>query len=755
MPVRSSKASQATTSAASEEPTALKPYSTHGIEYVINGAEAIADCPLCGREGKLSININSGQWRCFACGGGRESGGGGPIHFLEALWGVFEKETTSAQYATLCRDRGLRFPETVIAWGLAFNPLTGNWIVPGWTEGLGEQSKKCLKFAQLYEYRKLGHRKALFPTPGCHHVLMGLNLFSHNKSSVYVAEGLWDGMALWETLRQAKLQDDGKLATTANPDDSLQADVNVLAVPSCTVFNGRWAGWFKDKEVALLYDNDHPKSNPNDPSAPPLTPGYTGMERTAGKLAGVTEEVTYLSWGPEGYDLDLPNGYDVHDALTKDPQGPVRALATLLDKIQAVPSEWLSEAAAASNIQCRACNDWQVLVRAWRKALKWTDGLEHGLACMLATIASTGMIGDQLWLKIIGPASSGKSTLAEAVSVNKQFVLAKSTLRGFHSGFKPQNGESGGSLLDAANGKTFITKDGDTLLQAPNLGQILAEGRDIYDGVSRTHYRNNMGKDYDWLRMTWLLCGTSSLRSIDSSELGERFLDCVIMDRIEFDVEDDILWRAAHHADYQVGIEANGEVTTRHAPELLEAYELTGGYVTWLRNNAASKLPKIEFSDAAKRQVIDYAKFVAYLRARPSKYQKEKAERELAARLVKVHIRLAKCLALVLNRPSVDAVVLARVQRVALDTSRGLVLDLVNKLRGANSAKGMDVRALGLYVNANDKDLRALVRFLREIHVIEYCVTTRQKTYRLTPQFRQLYDRVIVPALSPNQLTSR
>src|SRR5690606_35550052 len=138
----------------------------------------------------------------------------------------------------------------------------------------------------------------------------------------------------------------------------------------------------------------------------------------------------------------------------------------------------------------------------------------------------------------------------EAISVNQDYVVAKSTIRGFHSGFKTDgNGEEDNSLIDQIRDKTLVTKDGDTLLQSPNLGQILSEARDLYDSTSRTHYRNKMSRDYAGVRMTWLLCGTSSLREIDQSELGERFLDCVLMDDIDDELEDAILWRVANRVD--------------------------------------------------------------------------------------------------------------------------------------------------------------------------------------------------------------
>ncbi len=369
---------------------------------------------------------------------------------------------------------------------------------------------------------------------------------------------------------------------------------------------------------------------------------------------------------------------------------------------------------------------------------------------MLASVASTKLIGDQLWIKVIGPAACGKSTLCEAITVSRRYVVAKSTLRGFHSGYKSERGESNedNSLVIDLYDKTLITKDGDTLLQSPNLSQILSEARDIYDKVSRTHYRNKMSKDYAGINMTWILCGTSSLRSIDSSELGERFLDCVIMERIDDGLEDEILLRVINRADRNMLLEANGTPESQQEPELTEAMQLTGGYVDYLRDNAGTQMQNIENPTRSKLRCSRLAKFVARMRARPSTRQEETAERELAPRLGSQLVRLAKCLAFVLNREEVDVVVMQRVTRVALDTARGQTLEIAHCLHKLGE-QGAEAHGVGLAINRTDDQSRRLLRFLRQIEVVENFVPNlgrgiRGKVrWRLTDYMRDLYEDVI------------
>jgi hypothetical protein len=343
----------------------------------------------------------------------------------------------------------------------------------------------------------------------------------------------------------------------------------------------------------------------------------------------------------------------------------------------------------------------------------------------------------------------GKSTLCEALSVNKKYVAAKSTIRGFHSGFKSEkSGSEDNSLLETLRGKTLVTKDGDTLLQSPNLGQILSEARDIYDRVSRTHYRNKMGKDYEGVSLTWLLCGTSSLRTLDNSELGERFLDCVIAEDVDEDVERDIGHRVALRALREIALVADGKMETRDGPEMVEAKRLTGGYVEYLRENASRLLGGVYMPPDMIEQCERLGEFVAYFRARPSVKQDENAEREMSFRLISQHVRLAVCLAAVLNRDQVDEEVMRRVKRVAMDTSRGRTLKIAGVLY-RHGESGLDDRQVVLLTGESDEAARKLLKFMGKIGSAEkfgYQMTAHLRPtprWRLTERVRLLYREVM------------
>lgn len=733
-------------------PENLKPYLTHGVELVWKGdsGQAKGDCPFCGKEAKFEVQIETTKFQCWSC---REKGE--VKGFVRKLWEMSYEQTES--YDELVEERGFLSMEALMMWGFAKSITTGEWLLPGYNhEG---------KIVQLYRYVDFGGKKRFLATPTLNHgFFKTTDELDPNKDTFYILEGAWDGPMFWETAKHSRIVN-GSLQYTADVSKSILSKGEVIGLPGIQTFAPRWCPLFTGKNVVIIFDNDHPKENAKTKKI--IAPaGLDGIRHVVGGLYSDTppDQTLYVKWG-EGeydrdgtieqyYDEDLPSGFDVRDALSphEEIKDRVIELDGILQKVEAIEPQWTEATRKVEEeeaLKPLPCDNYKTLINSWRKAMKWTPGLEHGLSTILAAVTSTKAVGSQLWIKMIGPPSCGKSTLCEAVSVNTKYVYAKSTMRGFHSGYKTDGaGKEDNSLITKIRGKTLVTKDGDTLLQAPNLGQILSEARDLYDGTSRTHYRNKMGRDYSGVRMTWILCGTSSLRSIDQSELGERFLDCVIMENIDDEEEDDILMRVANKADRTLSMESGEGGSSQYDPELAEAMQLTGGYINYLRDNAPGLLAKVQNPEDMRYKITRLAKFVAFMRARPSKKQEENAEREFAARLVEQHIRLAKSLAVVLNRDAVDAYVLAKVHRVALDTARGQTLQIARQLFKYQDS-GMEIRTIATAVSRGDAATRTMLRFLKEIGVAEAFTKSKvpgvkgRVRWRLTPTMFKLYKDVM------------
>lgn len=288
-------------------PQNLQPYLFHGVNLSWHNGDqqAIADCPWCGREGKFSVEIRTGLWRCWICQEGNEKGGGNSAVFLRLL---YEKSLVGVDYLELAEDRSLLYPDTLRQWGVG--RINGTWVLAGYgADG---------KLRQLYRYARGKERTMLLPTPGFGHQLFGMSTYRPGAPLVYLCEGPWDGMVVWELLTHAK-EAEGLIVPTANRERSLASQVNVLAVPTCSVFKEEWASLFSGKDVVLLYDNDHPQKHPASGKLS-TSAALAGMHRVAGILSRASNPpitIRYLRWGKGGYNPDLPHGFDVRDCLTK------------------------------------------------------------------------------------------------------------------------------------------------------------------------------------------------------------------------------------------------------------------------------------------------------------------------------------------------------------------------------------------------------------------------------------------------------
>lgn len=762
-------------------PQMVKSYAVYGIRVEPKDAEDVyGDCPFCRREGKFSIQVETGKWRCLVCNAGTEKDGkvyrgGNLLTFFRLFHEQCNK--TRTDYSPLVKDRAFLSDDSLKDWGVVRSYLTDEWLIPGY-----DPSGKIIQLYRWVRDARTG-KKALWAAPNSYHGIMGP--YDKGKSKLYFCESAWDGIALSEVLKMSKANEN-VLVPTGNVSASLFSDTNVLAVSGCGVFHESWPKLFGGKELTFMTQSDHPKMGcpeckksfscvtykkcPNcdrtliPPRIPPA--GIEGAKRVTRLLAvhdTPPTSIHWLRWGEKGYDEKLPSGTDVRDWLTTEGKNSKsnstlrrQHLTRILSRVEVIPPDWIegrtdyAQRNGTTEISCIPCHDWKTLVTAWRKSkMRFTEGLDRALSVMLAVVTSTLALGEQLWIKVISPPSGGKTTLAEALSISKRYAVAKSTIRGLHSGYKSDKaGTQDHSLIAEINSKTLIIKDADTLLQAPNLGQILSEFRDLYDTMSRTHYRHGLSRDYENVRATVILCGTSTLRKLDHSELGARFLDCVIMERIDDEEEDEILRRVVLAAKVNMSHQANGRPESTDDPSTIYAKQMTGGYVGYLRANAEKLLGEISESEEQVLKCGRYAKFVAYLRARPSKSQEETTEREAAYRLGVQIVRLATCLAVVLNRKELDEEVMRRTRQVALDTARGVTFDLVRTLHDFGD-RGKEVGGIARVLGEGDTRVRTYLRFLKRIGAVEKYEHkdpkkgTGKTRWRLTDRFKLLYEEVV------------
>lgn len=755
-----------------DAPEKLQPYLFYGVDLAWSGTgDAKGTCPFCGKERHFFVNQENGLWNCKVCNEGSIKGGGNIYTFLANYWELCREYTrikpdnngdSHFNLQKLAATRGLK-TSTLIKWGVVRGVFTDEWIIP--SHNLDKKIINLYRWAAFKTDEGIVRR--FIGCPGLDPGLFGMNLYSKKKTKTELAEGPWDGMALYEALSEVCDKGSGKLDTTSNFNRSIAAFRNILAVPGCETFLDKWVPIFRGHDLRLWYDNDHPRRNKKtDTLIEPAS--QSGMRKVVQLTNRKARSHKIIEWGPDGFDPNKLSGYDIRDHYRKH-----GALAVASLPFISPPEEWMTNPniprdSEGNTVEPIECQSYTELVNYWRKALKWTELLDTTLSVMIACAIGTDLKSqsDTVWIRVIGPPGSAKTTLCEALSISN-LTFPTSVQRGFHSGYKGKgdNDEEGentdASLIPLIQNKTVIIKDGDTLLTSPARDQTLAELRDIYDGTSRAHFKNKKHSIYKGINTTFILAGTSSLRKLNRAYLGERFLDCIIYDRGEKNkaLEDEILNRAAFGALRCMRESSDGSEEGLVDANLLEAWKRTAGYLNWLRSDinvpgSSSTIKrnlhlirKIDCSDSIISICKSFGSYVSYMRAKPDRglEDEDDNEVELPTRLTRQFVRLANLLAVTLNRDAVDTEVMERVAKVVRDTSRGFTYKIVCLLY--EHKDGMSVTTLSGYLKRDNTPILRHLKFLRSIGVVRPFKTTnktgnrgnKKHIWELTPTVRRLH----------------
>lgn len=736
---------------ASSDVDRLRPYTFHGIELHGNGTVRTATCPFCGKDKKWYASEETGRWHCFVC---KEQGNA--ITFLRKLHERSVATTKHADLAMLASERKLAYPATVAAWGACRSIVDTTWLVPGYDV----HGKLHQLYKRVRQVKDGAWVHVLLPTPGIwadgrsHGIHMAVGSFNPAKPNALVLEGPWDGMAWWETARMSKLID-GTLEPTGQESASLLKDTNVFAVPGCTTFPDHWLTLFRSKEVAFGFDSDHPRVV----NGKTYRAAYDSVKRNAKKVSGISKTVSWIRWGDEGYDQERKSGWDVRDHITQSIDRRDN-LADLMTKIEIVPDEWSTQLngqphtnGTVKEISALECNNWNKLEQAWMEAQEWRSIAADVLSVMLAVCASTKQAGGQLFLQVIGSASSGKTTFCDGLLVSNT-CHSLEHLSGFHSGWKkPGDDTKDCSLIARINGKTLITPEGDVLMSSPKFAEIMSQCRRIFDGTSGATFKNDdVDRLYVGLRTPWIMAGTQALMDTDQSRLGDRFMRIIFTDPTR-EEKRRICFKALDSELESMMETSNGTAGSVLNPKLRRAHALTGGYVDWLRNNIEDILPTIEVPRSAKEMFVNLSELTADLRARPN-FDPRKHEthdnKEMPYRISCQIGRLAQCLAAARNKKTIDGSILHIVKKVAMDTSYGHTLNIVRWLCRVHQRTGRPTQERGLMLGEmidwsgmTKEKLERYLHFLRNIDVLTYDnVPGTHGFYRLTDRVFDLYNTI-------------
>ncbi len=246
-------------------------FQTFGVEFRINGTEALADaCPWCGKD-RFYLNVTTGQYDCKKC-----KTKGNVTTYLTWLHKRFLDQTTPDHYLALKAKRGIA-SQTLKIHELAYDPAGKRWLVP-----FKNSNGNVVNIQLYYPDREKDNKRWLPMLPTA---LYGFDklMAADKKKIVLLCEGPFDAIAL-----------DYNIGATKRDRQV------IVATPGA--FKAEWAEHFQDRKVRALYDNDEGGR------------GHTeGVRKLLGE-SGVAAELRLLKW-PDGF----PDGYDIND-LAVDPK---------------------------------------------------------------------------------------------------------------------------------------------------------------------------------------------------------------------------------------------------------------------------------------------------------------------------------------------------------------------------------------------------------------------------------------------------
>jgi predicted transcriptional regulator len=309
---------------------------------------------------------------------------------------------------------------------------------------------------------------------------------------------------------------------------------------------------------------------------------------------------------------------------------------------------------------------FQLVIKEYRKVLHLDRDMEDGLAAMFAVILSNQISGPPVWLFVVGPPGSGKTTALLTFAESPKTVFQSTLMpHSLVSGFKPSDPEDDPSLLPKLIGNTLVLKDWTEIMALPATIQddLFGVLRGAYDGRAEKTFGNGVSRVYDPCHFSILAGVTPAIHAQQRATLGERFLKMTFIRPGTHDPRSHI--RAA-----LLGM------TEDHAKDMRlrsVAYEFLDIEVN------EDKLPKIPAK--YKERLVNLAQIIAFLRAGVERaHGGELAVRpqmEVGTRLAKQLHKMLQGLALVFNIKTADERCYKIAERIAFDTAVGWNLDIV------------------------------------------------------------------------------
>lgn len=622
--------------------SAVKSFAVHGV--LLNegtSGQAVGECFLCDAP-KLYVKIDTGAWDCKVCG---ESGSLQRFLELKSKWN--QEQLKGSYLLRIRKDRGLAI-KTLRDWCVGWDGE--NYTIPVDAAG---------KFVDLRRYT-LGGKVMATPM-----TTLSLSGKMVESDVVWICEGEWDGMALWEAVKIAK------------------AKVSVVSVPGAGVFPQHSAELFRNKKVFIAFDNDEAGAN--------------GAARTARVLGAFPKMIKYVHW-PE----NLPDGFDVRDFYAQKGKGTLAGLERLLKTDP--PARATIDVKETASFDGEGLHPDVVLER-YRKWLYLPD--PEILHVIFGTMFANRIDGDPIWMFLVGAPGASKSeflmSLSDAPLVHTATNLTPQALV---SGANSVTGDP--SLIPKLDGKVLIIKDFTTILDKPSIqrDEIFGILRDAYDGKTEKVFGNMITRSYK--SSFGIMAGVTPAiekYGAEASMLGERFMKYRIKQVGNILTGDALILRALTN----IGKE------TRMREQLQQvAYEVL--------NRDVDEVPAM--SDVTAKRIVKLAQWVSSLRGvvlreRYTRTVQIMPTREVGTRIAKQLAKFGKGVAIFQMKDRIDEDVYQLIVSVARSTIPDRVERLVQEMFIRSSEDYEGTKTIAGWCNLEQQTVHDLMADLMLLNIVQ------------------------------------
>lgn len=473
----------------------LKVFKQHGFitQGVSGSTQVIGRCPFCGTNKKFFNNPSKKTWDCKICGKN-----GGYQKFLSQIISHCGKQFTGRVADSLAQDRSINV-KTLKEFGVGYNRVNKTYIIPVWNADKTE----------VYNVRLFRIKDGLLRnSAGCKASMFGLPFTSRPHKVIWLCEGEWDAMAMYEILQENKLK-----------------DAIVLSAPGANTFKAEWTGLFSRKIVHVAYDNDYDKVDRRGIFHPGAS--KTGSKKVYENLKNVASSLEFVNW-PSTY----ADGFDVRDLYKLRRLNPLKTIRNLvaMNKPRPMPiihPDGTKEAETEKEEPKYTGKGLkpEEVYDGFRKWLELDD--VRCIDVLYGTVIANRFHTDPIWLFIVGSSGSAKTDLVSSLDDCPEVMAISSlTTNTLISGSGGGQG-SDPSLVPKLDGKVLAIKDFTVIMQMSDQEQakIMSQFRDAYDGNCAKPFGTGAMRVYK-SKFGFISGVTHKIEQLleGGTALGERFL---------------------------------------------------------------------------------------------------------------------------------------------------------------------------------------------------------------------------------------